>query len=268
MAPSRGSTSSSARRVADLLSAFLNGHPDLGVSELSRQLGWPKSVVHRVLITLEQSGFVASDPVSRRYRLGPKALRLGLAALAQTDIRRLALPRLRSLRDRTGETTTLSLLSGDERVYVEQVESLHPVRQTIPIGGRAPLYVGASSKAILAFLPIDRQERILAMAVGARRVDGTPIDPALLRDEIQTIRQQGYAISRSERILGATSVAAPIFDHRGEVIGSMSVAGVTVRQNQADLEALGPLVRETAAGLSIELGWSGTLLAPTAFASP
>lgn len=249
--------SSSARRVVDILEAFLDGRPDLGVSELSRELGWPKSVVHRILATLVEAGFVSADPASRRYRLGPKALRLGLSALAQVDVRRLALPHLWALRERTGETATLSILSGVERLYVEQVESAHPVRQTIEVGGHAPLYLGASGKAILAFLPAEQRAAVLARAKGARRADGAPLDLDQLRAELETIRQRGYAVSRSERIAGATSVAAPVFDHAGAVIGSMSAAGVTVRQDLAALEALGPLVRAAAAALSAELGWSG-----------
>jgi IclR family acetate operon transcriptional repressor len=87
-------------------------------------------------------------------------------------------------------------------------------------------------------------------------VDGTPVDVAALRVELERIRAAGYAISRGERIAGATSVAAPIFDGKGEVVGSMSVAGVTIRQDRAALEALGPIVRAEARALSIELGWT------------
>ena len=246
---------SAARRVAEVLGAFLDGKPDHGVSELSRQLGWPKSVVHRVLSTLQESGFIALDPSTRRYRLGPKALRLGLAAMAQIDVCRLALSHLRALRDQTGETAVLSLLSGNETIEVEQVEGLHSVRQTVQVGERSPLYLGASNKAMLVFLPLEHQEQVLAEAEGAVRVDGTPVDVAALRKELPAIRRQGYAVSQSERIPGAASVAAPVFNHRGEVVGSLSVAGVTLRQDLAALHALGPLVREAAQALSTELGW-------------
>lgn len=246
--------SSAVRRGADVLIA-LTDQPDAGVSELSRRFGWSKSVTHRVLSTLADARLVAADPVSRRYRLGPAALRLGLVALARADVHRLAVPHLHALRDRTGETATLTLLSGEMRLYVDQVESRHPVRQSIQIGSSAPLYIGGSSKAMLAFLPVERQERVLGSAVGATRADGMPVDVPALRAEIETIRDLGYAISQGERIAGATSVAAPIFDGRGEVIGSMSVAGVTVRQDRAALETLGPVVRDEARALSSELGW-------------
>jgi hypothetical protein len=114
--------SSTVKRAADVLQA-LTDTAEVGVSELSRQLGWPKSVTHRVLTTLAHSGLVAVDASTHRYRLGPAALRLGLAAIARADVHRLAIPHLSALRDTTGETATLTLLSGDHRLYVEVVES-------------------------------------------------------------------------------------------------------------------------------------------------
>lgn len=254
MADRRRAESSTVARATQVLTALIDV-PDVGVSELSRRFGWPKSVTHRVLTTLVSAGFLILEPERRRYRLGPIVLRLGLAALARADLHRLALPHLRALRERTGETSTATVLSDDERVYVDQVESSHPVRQIIEAGTRAPLYLGASSKAILAYLPAARQARILEHAAHATRADGTPVDVAALTAELPTIRARGFAVSRGERIAGAASVAAPIFGHGGDVIGSISVASVTVRLSTADLEAFGPLVRSTAEALSRELGW-------------
>lgn len=250
----RSAVSGSGMRATDVLIALID-RPEVGVSELSRIFGWSKSAAHRALATLAASGFVTLDPESRRYRLGPTALRLGLAALARADLHRLALPHLRRLRDRTGETATVTVLSDDERVYVDQVESGHPVRQIIEVGTRAPLYVGASSKAMLAHLPDERREHVLEQGAGAPKADGSQVNADALRRELEVIRSRGFAISRGERVAGAASVAAPVFGHDAAVLGSISIAGVTARQSAADLEALGPLVREAALALSHELGW-------------
>lgn len=250
----RSAVSGSGTRATEVL-ALLIDRPDVGVSEVSRTLGWSKSAAHRALATLAATGFVTLDPETRRYRLGPTALRLGLAALARADLHRLALPHLRRLRDRTGETATVTVLSDDERVYVDQVESGHPVRQIIEVGTRAPLYLGASSKAMLAHLPVERREHVLAGAIGASKADGSKLDTDVLRRDLDIIRSRGFAISRGERVAGAASVAAPVFGHDAGVLGSISIAGVTARQSAADLEALGPLVRDAALALSHELGW-------------
>ncbi len=185
-------------------------------------------------------------------------LELGLAALGQTNVRERAHPHLRALAQETGETATLSLLVGDHRVYADQVESSHPVRQLIQIGATAPLHFGASGKAMLAFLPQGTAAAILHKVADhtATRADGKPLDLRALEQSLEAIRRLGYATSQSERILGAASAAAPVFDHRGHVIASISVAGVTVRHGAPELGRFGELVRESAARLSAELGWT------------
>jgi DNA-binding IclR family transcriptional regulator len=236
---------SGARRVADVLEAFLDGPADMGVTELARRLGCSKSVVHRILIALVDTGFLASDPVTRRYRLGPKARRLGQARHEHDDLRTEVLPYLRRIRERTGETATFSVLTGGARVYVEQVESQHTVRQTVRVGEEAPLHRGASGKSILAFLPES------LVPTDARRPD--------LLAELRRVRRLGYAVSHGERIAGAASVAAPVFDHAGTVIGSISIAGVIARSTPRRDAVFGKIVRSEAAEFSKALGWKERL---------
>jgi IclR family transcriptional regulator, acetate operon repressor len=206
-------------------------------------MGCSKSVVHRILATLVETGYVASDPTTRRYRLGAKAMLLSGADSARDDIRRRALPHLEAVRERTGETATLSLLRGGMRVYVEQIESRQAVRQTVTLGGEAPLHLGASGKAILAFLA---EERWPAAVRGSA-----------LRADLERVRRRGYAVSRSERIPGAASVAAPIFDRTGGVLGSLSAAGVLARSDARTAARYGAAVVVEAQALSRELGWRG-----------
>jgi DNA-binding IclR family transcriptional regulator len=230
-----------ARRVVAVLEAFLDGVPDLGVTELSRRLDCSKSVVHRILAALTERGFVVADPATHRYRLGPNARRLGDVASEHQDLGAQALPHLRRIRERTGETATFSARRGAVRVYVEQVESRHVVRQTVRVGEEAPLHLGASGKAILAFLP----ESAWPSGAGG----------AALGADLRRIRRRGYATSQGERIPGAASVAAPVFDRDGSVIGSISVAGVVVRTEARQTAVYGSIVQTEADALSRKLGW-------------
>src|SRR5262249_1100293 len=154
--------------------------------ELAAQLGLAKSVVHRLMTALTDAEYLSHDVTTRRYALGPKALRLGVVAAGQVRIHERALPYLRALAAETGETGTLSLLVGDHRVYAEQIESAHPVRQSVSIGSSATLYVGASGKAMLAFLPEARRTAILrqAAALQPRHADGRPLDFGALVKEL------------------------------------------------------------------------------------
>lgn len=249
----------SVARVTALLDTFVDARSDLGITEIAARLGLAKSVVHRLVTALTKAGYLSQTPNTRRYALGPRATRLGQAALGQMDIRARARPILRELAAETGETATFSVLAGSERVYAEQIESTQPVRQSVQIGSLAPLYLGASSKAILAFLPERQSEAILVRAAKTpvTLTDGRRLDVKALRGELETIRRRGYATSSGERIVGAASTAAPVFDHHGEVIGSVSVASVSVRHGKNDLMKFGEVARAAADRLSTQLGWPG-----------
>jgi IclR family acetate operon transcriptional repressor len=246
-------------RVTAILDAFLEARGDLGVTELAMQLGLGKSVVHRVVTALVDSEYLAHDLTTRRYSLGPKAVRLGLVAVGSGSIRERAWPYLRDLAAETTETVTLSLLLDDRRVYAEQIESRHHVRQLVTIGETAALYLGASGKSMLAFLPAARSAVILRQAAQSAAVhaDGSAIDVHALARQLDEIRERGFATSQSERVLGAASAAAPVFDHRGHVTACVSVAGVTVRHGPAELARFGELARQCAQRLSADLGYAG-----------
>jgi DNA-binding IclR family transcriptional regulator len=249
----------SVARVTALLDTFVEARSDLGVTEIATRLGLAKSVVHRLVTALTKAGYLSQTQNTHRYSLGPRATRLGQVALGQMDIRARARPILRELAAATGETATLSTLAGDERVYAEQIESTQAVRQSVHIGQAAPLYLGASSKAILAFMPERRIEAILARAAKGTvtLTDGTRLDVKALRSDLAAIRKRGFATSQAERIVGAVSSAAPVFDHHGDVVGSVSVASVSVRHGRTDLMKFGDMVRDAADRLSTELGWPG-----------
>ena len=160
MADSAGTEA--AGRVADVLLVFLAGPESLGVSALARDLGLSKAVVHRILRTLVQRGFLETDAETREYRLGPSAAALGARALRGLDLRATALPVLRELQRSTGETTTVSAHVPGGRVYLDQVESAREIKMTVELGRRFPLHAGGSSTCILAFLPDEEIEAVLA----------------------------------------------------------------------------------------------------------
>jgi IclR family transcriptional regulator, acetate operon repressor len=243
----------SAERVANVLLAFGSGEPVLGVAEISRRLGIPKSAVHRTLSALCRTGLVRQDPATTKYRLGVRAVDLGLAALDHGDIRGAAVPILRETTERTGETTTLSLLAGRERFYAAQVESPQDVRMTIEVGLRCPLYAGASGRAILAHFSEAELDEYIRSVPLTRLTEATITSPERLREELARVQQVGYAASRGERDPWAAAAAAPFFDRDGRVAGSVSVCGPTSRFGPAALRSYGPIAREAAARLTAEL---------------
>lgn len=215
----------SADRVADVLLSFAQSDRALGVSELARRLQLSKAVVHRILQSLASRSIVQAVPGESTYSLGPAAIGLGTKAWSQLDVRSIAAPVLRALRARTRETATLSVLVGHRRVYLDQYESPQEVKMVVEIGPQYPLHSGASSRAILAFLP----EHFAVEA--ARELQGTrpDLDTDAFFAKLAEVRENGYATSINERNTGAASIAAPFFDAADHVLGSVSSSGPAFR---------------------------------------
>jgi IclR family acetate operon transcriptional repressor len=248
----RGTTS--AGRVADVLLAVADAPDAVGVSEIARRLGLSKAVVYRILRSLVDRGLVSDGSGRGMYTLGSAALRLGARALGgSVDLRIAATAVLRDLQMRTGETSTVSALTGLSRMYLDQVVSPKEIRMTVELGAACPLHAGGSGKAILAFAAQDVREAVLAGELRSL-TDRTITDLARLESELEEIRGSGVAISRGERESGAASVAAPVLGIDGTAIGSISVCGPRDRLDAELLAALAPDVRAAARAVTEAVG--------------
>ena len=250
-----GQTIAGIERALDALSLFAESDTaSLGVTEIAHQLGLSKAVVHRILASFRAKGFVELDETTRRYSLGPKILFLGLTYLDRIDILSVAREAMATLSARTSETATLSIRSGDTRVYVDQVTPPRDVKMQVSLGVPYPLHAGASSKAFLAFLPDSEIEEYLSRIKLEKLTKQTVVEPRKLRRELAAIREAGYASSFGERMEGAGAVAAPVFGRDGSPSGVISVCGPIERfRDEAD-EAARLLLEQTARA-SARLGY-------------
>ncbi|MFF3214375.1 IclR family transcriptional regulator [Streptomyces sp. NPDC002886] len=242
-------------RAMDVLLMFgRSGRPDLGITEIAQELGITKAAVHRILTALRNRDLIITDPVTRRYALGPAAISLGRAYLARTDLRVLAAPELRRLAAQCGETATLSIRRGDTRLYVDQVVPEHELRMEVALGIPLPLHAGSSSKAFLAFLPDAEIDTYLERHPLDAVTDRTITDPERMRKELSSIKRRGYAMSVGERQSGSASLAAPVFGHDGHVIAVVSLAGPQSRFKPR-LTECAPLLLASVERLSAEFGY-------------
>ena len=241
------STVTAVVRTADVLSFLAQGPPrPVGVTEIATGLGLSKAVVFRILVSLQECGYVDFDAQSRRYLLGPRCLALGMAYLERTDTRRSAHDALVTLSARSEETATMSLRTGWQRMYVDQILPPQDIKMVVPIGRLFPLNAGASSKAFLAFLPAAERERFFAEHPQLPTLtERTVVDERALRAELEEVRVAGYASSQGERQQGAASVAAPIFDSRGVPTAVISVCGPIERFAARRQDAARLLLKET-----------------------
>jgi len=227
-------------RALDILMCFTK-KDDLGLTEIAAEIDLHKSTVHRLLNTLEEKGFVVRNASTEKYKLGLKIWELSAHLSHNDDPAVLLLPQMEQLRDRLGETVSLYLRDGTDRLRIQAVQSNQAIRRVAPVGARLPLFVGASSKVLVAYA-----DETVVQAVQASPDWPASVDRGVYVEQLQEIRQQGYAISYEEREPGASAVAAPIFDRNGKIAAALSLSGPVSRMNPQKLHEYGPILIEAA----------------------
>jgi len=243
-----------AGRVVDILERLVSSRDGLALRELSAQLEAPKSSLLPLLRTLAARGLLEQGPAGE-YRLGPRALELGMGSPAHRGLPEVARPALRALMQRTGETVFLGTLSGDGAavVFVDKVESEQVIRYTAGVGDRRALHATSSGKVILAFLPAAQREKILRALPLKRYTERTVTSLPALRAALAAVRETGVCLNFDELAVGAAGVAAPIFDRDGRVAGACAIGGPTDRVRPR-LRALAAEVKAAARAISARLG--------------
>jgi DNA-binding IclR family transcriptional regulator len=237
-----------------ILDMFERDRPVISLAEIAEKIGVHRSSASRLAATLAAAGYLQPAGEKGKYRLAGKLTALGELASAETELRRAALPGLRDLVERHGETGHLAILDGAEAVTVEVVDGWHTVRMHSWVGKRSPahcssmgksLLAGVSSGQLAAIYPDERLEARTPASI-TRRSD--------LERRLAGIRAQGYAEDLEELETGLCCVAAPVFDRTGEVVASISVSGPVSRVNETTIPAIAGDLRQTAWQVSQRLG--------------
>jgi IclR family acetate operon transcriptional repressor len=228
--------STAVGRAVDVLDVIARTADGGRVSEVARLLELPKSSVWGILRTLEAKGVVVRDAASQRYTLGMRLLELGERAGRDPVLRQLARPYLVQLGEDTGELAYLAIVREEHVLYLDRVESRHPIRYIAEIGTRRPLHCTATGKLYLSFLPpaeaLERARRSSLMPF----TRSTITEPGRLRRELTAIRAQGYAISREELLEGVIGFAAPLLRGPGDMAGAFVVAALVARAREREEE--------------------------------
>ncbi len=250
------------QRAVALLKTFDEAHPELGLTALARAVGLNKATTYRLLTALESEGLIVKSAAGENlrhaqgglYRLGPEAIALGMRALRSSDLRAVARPALEKLANETGETATLEVLAESDVLILDEVFGAHLVGATHWIGTRWHAYATSTGKAMLAFLPPSERGRLVPARLTALTKQ-TLTTRAALEAELARIREQGYAIANRELEADYIAIGAPIFNHEGRVVAAISVGGPHTRLTRGGVARLIPLVKNTAAQISRNLGY-------------
>lgn len=237
----------------EILNLFIN-HAKLSFNEIIELSGIPKTSVYRMLQSLEEMCLIDKDEQGK-YSLGILFLRFGHLVSERTDIRQIARPTMESLHKEFGEAVNLIIRDGDEAVYIEKIQSIQPVRLYTTIGRRTPLYAGACARVILSFLPAQEREEYLNRVELIPYAKGTLTTMDQLRHSISEARNLGYTISYSELEDFTAAVAVPIFDHTGNVVAGISIAGIERNYEQENLTKFIEKLKTASTELSTKLGY-------------
>jgi IclR family pca regulon transcriptional regulator len=243
---------STLERGLRVLKAFDEDHPEMTLSEVAARTGLPPAVARRCLITLVELGYVGQH--DRKFLLRPAVLTIGSAFLASMQIEQVVLPPLQGLRDQTGDSASLAVLSGTEILYVAHVSTDRRFRVAAGVGTRFPFHATSLGKALAAHLPEDERSALLARAPFQRFTERTVTERAALADRLQLIAERGYDSALDELDYGIVSVAVPIFGRARRVIASINCSTSTTRISQDELVRTRlPLLRDAAGEIEASL---------------
>ncbi|WP_368680687.1 IclR family transcriptional regulator (plasmid) [Rhodococcus opacus] len=224
--------------------------------ELADALGLSRSTTYRLVERLRDSGWLVDDS-SGHLRLGPAAASLASAAIASTNLKDAAVPALHELLTLTQETVSLAVPNELSMVFVHRERGPRPVGVSAELGTSRPLHCTSVGRAYLAALPAEQRDNVIDALI---RSPQSPVDEtnvASLREELERTRQRGWSQDAREFDPSSCCCGAAIFDHTGQPIAAISVAGVAERM-EGVLADIGPLVRKTAASISATLGYVAT----------
>jgi IclR family pca regulon transcriptional regulator len=251
--------SQSLERGLAILTCFTPKRPVLGIADIADELGMSRSTTHRYVITLVALGYLEQG-ASRKYRLGLRVTNLGMSALNSTGLREHAHPYLEELRQRTSYTTSLAVLDGSDIVYVDRARSFRRGQGKIDLdlhpGSRLPAYCTAMGKMLLANLPEADQRELLGSIKLAKRGPNTITSKKALREELEEVHEEGFAVNDEELAPDLYSIAAPVRNEAREVVAAINVAAHSSMISLEEMvDALSPHLLSTADRISARLGY-------------
>ncbi len=260
MTDNDSSINQSLDKALSLLEYFTSENPVRGLSEIARLSSIPKATVYRLLNTFEKNGYlikVNTDGKQSQYKLGMKFLELGTSVSESIELKEVALPYMRELRDDINEDVQLVIRDKNHAIYVEKLISKHPVRLYTKTGRTASLNAGACPRAILSFLDDHEIEEIFQNSEFIKYTENTIVDSDKLWESIRESRKNGYTISYGEMEPQTIGIGAPIFDYTKKVIGAVSTAGPDQRFTEERFLEIIEKIKKTAMNISRNMGYRG-----------
>lgn len=228
----------SIHRAVQILRAFSREKKQISLTELHKLTGIGKSSLQRLLSTLVYEGLLQKDEETKLYQLGLDLLFLGELVEKNSGLLNIAVPIMKKINQSTKEVVSLSIIEEQKRKCIYSLKSHHELAALIFAGQISPLYAGASAKVLMAYLPLETQEEYLQGGSLEKLTEYTIESKDDLRRDLQRIREQGYGISYGERVRGAVSISAPVFNPFAEILASVSITIPSIRLEDYNVDEL------------------------------
>ncbi|WP_291057054.1 IclR family transcriptional regulator C-terminal domain-containing protein [Herbiconiux sp.] len=248
--PGEGPFVQSLARGLAVISAFGADRPEMRLSEVAAATGLSRATARRFLLTLAELGYVRSD--ERLFALTPKVLELGYSYLAGLTLPEVALPHLEHLSHALGESSSASVLSGADIVYVARVPSRRIMAVTITVGTRFPAAATSMGRVLLATLSEEHLARHPELFEVPPLTPNTLREASAIAEELARVRRQGWSIVDQELELGLRSVAVPV-SRRGIVVAAVNVSTTLSTSLERMREEFVPALQATAASITADL---------------
>ncbi|WP_448657733.1 IclR family transcriptional regulator domain-containing protein [Sphingomonas sp. CJ99] len=237
---------STLERGLRVLRAFDAAHPEMQLSEVAQITGLSPAVARRCLNTLVQLGYVAQ--YGRKFLLRAEVLAFGTSYLSSMNVDQIVVPPLQQVRDATGDSSSMAVLSGDDILYVAHLSTNRRIRLGASVGTRFPLHATSMGKVLLAHQSQQALDAYLARATLTRFTERTITSQDALVARLNDVRTNGYDSALDELDYGLVSVAVPVFDADRRVVASINCSTLTTRISQDELVRTRlPLLRDAAA---------------------
>jgi IclR family acetate operon transcriptional repressor len=221
--------------------------PAWPISELADATGLPISTLHRFLESMIHYGLVEQEPVTKHYKAGYTWMEIGFILHDKINFRHVARPIMEELASEVEESIFLSIPTGFDSIPIEKVESPLKIRIDENLGERIPLTIGAPNKAILSHWKTAEVMKVVTKQL-------PPSEQQLFLDQLDAVKEMGYAISYGEKTEGTVAVAAPVIGYGNQIVAALSINAPSFRVPEDRLSFLIEKVKQKAAAISAKIG--------------
>ena len=245
-----GGTQSTLIRGFSIVERVVQADRPLSSAYLAEELDLPKATVHRICQQLEEEGLLQREPGGKRFTGGKRLRSLAMSTLSNSVLSAHRRSILQALSQEVGETCNLTVLDGNEIVYLDRIETNWPYRIHLPVGSHLPLHCTATGKLFLANMQPAARRRLISSLTLTRHTDQTITDPDTLEAQLSKAADEGVGYDSGEFLDGLVSIAVPVIGEDNQMCFAIAIHAPSVRKSLDELRQYLPTLRHAAARMA------------------